>query len=123
TDALQKIMLLSARHIPVESLFILGYLPIEAWFLSRFGKTPGRALLRMEVLLEHNAQKLTYRQALIRSLQVYVIGIGLWLPLVSLFPTTTPRLYLLRNRRTSWDENCGTMVISRPLEGWRIAVL
>lgn len=123
TGVLQKLMLASTSYIPVEALFILGYVPIEAWLLSRFGTTPGRALLRMNIRIAETGELLTYRQALIRSLEVYVKGVGLWLPLLSLFAMSWSRIQLLRHGRTSWDENCGTKVNCQELQPWRLVTL
>lgn len=112
----------SSNYIPIESLLILAYVPVEAWCLSRFGRTPGRALLRLGVI-SMNGNKLTYPQALVRSLQVYVKGVGLWLPLISLLVMSWSRMQLLRYGQTSWDVDCGTVVTSEPPQRWRLVML
>lgn len=123
TESFEWIVWASNRSLPLDTLLMLSYVPLEAWFLSRFGKTPGRLLLRLEVVRDNGDGRLTFKQALVRSVQVYVKGMALWLPLVSLLTMSFARLHLLRNGRTSWDLDCGTVVTSRPMEAWRIAIL
>ncbi|TLD71637.1 RDD family protein [Phragmitibacter flavus] len=121
-SSVQWMMWASQHYIPIESLLILCYVPVEAWCLARFGKTPGRALLRLEVV-SVTGGRLTFQQALVRSVQVYVKGVGLWLPLVSLLVMSWSRVQLLRRGQTSWDVDCGTAVTSEPPQRWRLVLL
>lgn len=89
---------------PLNSVFFLFYALVEAWWLSRGGTTPGKALMRVRVRRLDGTLP-TYRQALIRSLLVFIKGAALWLMPVSLLTMTWARLRLLQNGSTSWDRD------------------
>src|SRR4029079_10665387 len=66
-------------QVLVDPVLLLLYVPMEAWLLSRFGSTPGRALLRVQVRRLDGSLPV-FSQALRRSFQVYLKGLGLGLP-------------------------------------------
>jgi uncharacterized RDD family membrane protein YckC len=113
------------RHIWMDALAILPlllYVPVEAWLLSKFGTTPGRALLRVQVRrldggLPH------FSQALRRSFQVYVKGVALGLPFIYLIAMLWSRMRLLQDGASSWDEANETRVEHGEPEPWRYMVL
>lgn len=122
-DAKEWVELARGKYEPlIGSLVVLAYVPLEAWMLARWGGTPGRTLMRLKVrTLEGHTP--TFQQALARSLQVYVRGVGLWLPLLSLLVMSWARMRLLRKGVTSWDEACMTRVEAEVLERWRYVLL
>ncbi|MFZ4767319.1 MAG: RDD family protein [Roseimicrobium sp.] len=117
--ALQQMMVM---HVPVDAVALLLYVPLEAWMLSRWGTTPGRALLRIRVRrLDDGVPQ--FAQALKRSFQVFVQGMALSLPLLSLFAMAWSRLRLHQKGVTAWDEQNETRVEHGEPEIWRLLAL
>ncbi len=54
---------------------LLVSIPIEAWILSQWGNSPGKALLDIQIL-NPDGNKLDYHQALKRSALVFWFGLG-----------------------------------------------
>jgi uncharacterized RDD family membrane protein YckC len=108
--------------VVVAILSRLLYVPLEAWLLSRFGSTPGRALL-LVLVRRLDGGLPDFRQALRRSFQVYVQGIALQLPYVDLIAMLWARMRLLRHGATPWDEANQTRVEHGEPEPWRYLVL
>ena len=104
------LVLIVEAVIPIwRQQFLLGYLaiswvgmllwiPVEAWALSRFGTTPGKALLRIQIEGELN-----YRRALRRASQVWLEGMGAGLPLVAQVTQFFAYRRLMRSHTTLWD--------------------
>jgi uncharacterized RDD family membrane protein YckC len=109
-------------RIVVGVLALLLYVPIEAWLLTRFGYTPGRALLRIQVRRLDGALP-HFSQALRRSFQVFVKGFAMGLPIIDFIAMLLSRLSLLQRGTTSWDEANETRVEHGEPEPWRYVVL
>lgn len=106
----------------MDTLALLIYVPLEAWLLSRFGSTPGRALLRVQVRrLDGTLPR--FSQALRRSFHVYVKGLALGLPVIYVVAMLWSRITLLHRGATSWDEASETRVEHGEPETWRYVVL
>jgi hypothetical protein len=101
---------------------MLFYVPVEAWCISRYGTTPGKALLRIQVCTLEGGLP-TFRQALVRSFLVYVKGMGLGIYVVPLFTMSYSRVVLMQSGKTSWDRACGTRVEHGEPEMWRFLVV
>jgi uncharacterized RDD family membrane protein YckC len=101
-------------RIPLE--FILGYLVILVWglveaiMLSTWGTTPGKWVFRI-TLRNSNGEKLTFPDALKRSILVLSGGLGLGLPIVFLVTCILSYADFIRKGITYWD-NKGKYVIS-----------
>jgi uncharacterized RDD family membrane protein YckC len=104
-------------HI-ANALALLLYVPLEAWMLTRFGSTPGRALLRVQVRRLDGAFPV-FRQALRRSFQVCIKAMALGLPIISWVTMIWARLRLLQRGATPWDEANETRVEHGEPEPWR----
>ena len=90
--------------------FYLGLLVLFVWvfvesdLLSIWGTTPGKWLLRVE--LKHaNGNRPKFSAALKRSFAVWLKGLGLGLPIVSLFTLAVSYGRLTREGTTSWDKD------------------
>lgn len=103
-------------------VMLLIYVPLEAWLLSSFGSTPGRALLRVQVRRLDGGLPV-YSQALRRSFEVYWKGLALGLPFISLVAMLWARQTLLQRGITPWDETNETRVEHGEPEPWRYLVL
>lgn len=109
-------------HIPPEPLLLLLYVPLEAWMLSKRGSTPGKMLLRIQVRALPGGLP-SFRQALLRSFWMYVKGLALAFPIISLFFMAWWKIRLMQSGTTAWDETAETRVEHGEPEGWRYVVL
>jgi GYF domain 2/RDD family len=94
---------------------------IEAWFLSTWGATPGKALLRVSVR-NADGSVLGYFEALTRSFDVWFRGLGMGLPLVGLIPMVVGYDILTKRGITPWDRSANTQVTHRTIGPVRIIV-
>ena len=101
---------------------VFFFVPVEAWLLSSFGATPGRALLRVQVR-RLDGKLPSFAQALRRSAEVCWKGLALGLPLVNFVTMILSRLALERRGATPWDETNETRVEHGEPEAWRYLVL
>lgn len=95
-------------------IILLAWAFIEPLCLSVFGTTPGKALFRISLRLR-NGQKMDYSTALARSLKVWLRGMGMGLPLVSLVTLIIAHGKLKRGGVTTWDADGGFEVVHRPV--------
>lgn len=122
-ETVEVLMRPGMEQLLFNSLTLLLFAPLEAWFLSQRGTTPGKALLRIQVRSLDGSLP-TYQQALMRSFQVWLKGMGLCLvPVVALIAMAWWRIRLLQKGVTSWDESCLTRVEHGQPERWRMVVL
>jgi uncharacterized RDD family membrane protein YckC len=108
-------------HI-INALALLLYVPLEAWMLARFGSTPGRALLLVQVRRLDGGLPV-FGQALRRSFQVCIKAMALGLPIISLVTMIWARLRLLQRGATPWDEANETRVEHGEPEPWRYLIV
>lgn len=88
---------------------LLLWVFIEAIFLSTWGTTFGKWLLCITVKRE-GSLRISYKQAITRSFEVYVKACGLGLPIVWLVMPIISYINFIRNQATSWDKKCGFIV-------------
>lgn len=87
---------------------------IEAFCISKSGTTPGKWLLKTEVLMNDDT-KLTYTTALYRATWTIGLGAGAYVPIVSLIAQLISYNRLATNQITDWDNAYGCKVIHRTL--------
>ncbi|HSI61865.1 MAG TPA: RDD family protein [Candidatus Saccharimonadia bacterium] len=122
-EAMKQITIFAVRwYIPMEPFILLFYVPVEAWMLSRYGTTPGKSLLRIQVRTLPGALP-TFRQAAHRSFLVCIKGLALGLPFISMLVMLWWKLQLAQARPTPWDETAETRVEHGEPEGWRYMLL
>lgn len=108
----------SALNIPDNALGILlmlAYVFVEPIMLCSWGTTPGKALFKIR-LRRQNGTKLSYLEALSRSVSVLIKGLGLGIPLVSLFTLLNSYNHLTKEGITSWDRD-GSFSVSHQVIG------
>jgi uncharacterized RDD family membrane protein YckC len=89
---------------------------LEGILISRFGYTFGKWLLQIEVT-DVYGQRLGLQQSLRRSFDVLLRGLGLGLPLVSVFTQLMSLRLLMSTGKTLWDRDGHTVVShSSPLD-------
>lgn len=86
---------------------------LEGLLFGWLGTTPGKWLLGVQVRTV-DAQRPTLRQYLRRQLDVYVFGIGGWLPVVNLLTNAHQHSRVKRGQPTGYDEG-KFVVTARPL--------
>lgn len=118
--------LLAPGQIPeanqVLSLVSLAFfMLLEPWVITRYGTTPGKKLLNIRVLTR-DGEKPSLRQAYKRSLMIWVFGLGLGLPLVSLVAMIFSYFRLIKTGTLWWDEQAETRVIHGEVSSTRITL-
>jgi hypothetical protein len=93
-----------------ESDVVLGmgimvlWMPVEIFSLALFGRTPGKWLLNIKVL-SVNGGKMTPGEAINRSVGVWVVGLGIGFPIISLITVIASYNKLTREKTTAWDKD------------------
>jgi len=115
-------------RIQLSTNFLLGmifpvvWLFVEPVFLSQWGATPGKALLRTRVI-HHNGALLTYGEALRRSVNVWLRGEALFIPVVLLVANIIAYKRLTKSGITTWDKAGSFLVQHSRIGTSRIIVL
>jgi hypothetical protein len=65
----------------------------------------------------------SFTVAINRAMRVWVQGLGVGIPLVSMITVLLAYTGLRALNATSWDEAGGTQVLHRPLGPWRIVLI
>lgn len=83
---------------------------IETAFLSTFGKTPGKYLFGITVT-DAQGNKPNQSTAFIRSINVWVLGMGMGLPIIYIVTLYMGYNRLKKNGTTPWDQKAQSIVI------------
>jgi membrane protease YdiL (CAAX protease family) len=94
---------------------------VEAVFLSSWGTTFGKWLLKVK-LRDNEDKKLTFPVALQRSFLVWLKGLGIGFPIVSLFTLISAYSELTKKGITTWDRDCHLIVSHQTIGIIRTAV-
>jgi hypothetical protein len=105
-----------------EVFLIFIYVFVEPVMLCSWGTTPGKELLRIR-LRRQNGTKLSYSQALSRSFSVWIKGLGLGIPLVSLFTLVSSYNHLTKKGVTTWDRDGNFSVSHRVISPVRGTII
>ncbi len=115
--------LMELSDVVVGIITMAVWIPIEPLFLSRWGATPGKALFRIRVLALETGRKLSYSEALNRSVNVWFRGTGLGLPVVSLVTEIVAYQRLTSQGVTSWDSDSNSVVTHADLGIVRVLLI
>jgi len=102
----------------IIALFL--YVFVEPVMLEKWGATPFKALLNVRVR-KMDGRRLSYPETLRRMLKIWVIGLGLGLPLISLITNAMCYDRLKKKSITSWDEDDNLAVSHQTINFWRYA--
>lgn len=91
---------------------------LEAFFLSIFGSTPGKFLFSIKIL-DKNGNKPSFSLGLQRAFEVWVKGLCLGIPIVSIFTMIASQRKLLNEGVTSWDKSYQTKVIHKKIAAYK----
>jgi len=107
--------LMMSITIRISTNFLVGmilpviWLFIEPVFLSKWGATPGKLLLRTRVT-KQNGELLSYGEALSRSVNVWLKGEALYIPVVILVANIVAYKRLTKHGITTWDKSGSFLV-------------
>lgn len=94
---------------------------VESVFLSTLGTTFGKWLLKVKVR-DNEGRKLTFPVALKRSFLVWLKGLGIGFPIISLLTLISSHSDLTKRGGTSWDKDCHSIVTHQKIGIVRTAV-
>lgn len=97
------------------------WLFVEALIISLTATTPGKWLFNIYVLDKYG-NRLNYKTSLRRSFLVFYRGLGLGIPLITIFTLMKAYGNLTTNVFTSWDIDCGTVAISKKVGASKVIV-
>jgi len=109
------------REIALGMVAIGLWIFVEAAFLASWGATPGRWILGTSVR-DSSGRLLSFSVALRRSFSVWVSGVALGLPLVSIFTYLRGYRMLEEDGTTHWDRSGGLTVRHERIRPLRIAL-
>ncbi len=89
--------------------FLGLWVPIEAFFLSTLGSTPGKILFQVKVR-NANGSRLSFKQAIARTFKVFYRGEALRVPIICNITHFIGYKRLSNNAITSWDKDGGFVV-------------
>lgn len=101
--------LLDAPNIFIGMLIFFIWVFVEACLLSAWGTTPGKWLLKTTVR-DSTGKKLPFSKALNRSFSVWLRGLGIGFPIVSLITLIVAHEKLTKKGVTTWDWEGGFVV-------------
>jgi uncharacterized RDD family membrane protein YckC len=96
------------------AVFPAAFVVIEAAMLYGFGATPGKALFGV-IVRDQDGAVLSFGRALHRSFRVFVQGIGMGLPILSLCTVLSAYFSLHDGGVTAWDRAGRFSVTHRPI--------
>jgi uncharacterized RDD family membrane protein YckC len=113
-------------NLALPILVLLGLCFVEPLFLSFWGTTPGKGLLKIRVR-RADGGFLSYRQAFERSIYVWIRGLGMGLPFVGMITQFLAYRDLMTTGSTAWDRmgafRVEHAVIGRQRAGLIIAIM
>jgi uncharacterized RDD family membrane protein YckC len=98
-------------------IILFVWIIVESIFLSTFGATFGKWLLKINLSKKSNNKKLSFMESLNRSIKVWLKGLGAGLPIVTLFTQITAYNTLTSKGETSWDKE-GNILITHDKIGF-----
>ena len=108
---------------PFENFIPFEYfvwIPFEALLLATWGTTPGKYLLKTKLKHLGRKPKLSFTEALRRSVSVWFRGLGMGIPFLNVFCLFTAYQKLKIFKTTSWDRDARTTMTHYPIAKWRL---
>ena len=88
------------------------WIPVEVLFVAVFATTPAKWIFGISVR-RADGNNLSLVESFVRSIRVWVQGMGGGLPLVVLITNYFSYRRLVENGSTSWDQSVGVLVVHR----------
>jgi uncharacterized RDD family membrane protein YckC len=102
-------------------LLVLCTLLYEAVLIGRFGTTPGKRLLGLRVRTDAGESP-GFAAAGKRTALVLVLGLGLFIPILTAITRAIAYVRFVERGRAPWDAAAGLQVEKRPVAAWRWAI-
>ena len=96
---------------PGHPFFWLPFVFIESYLISQGGSTPGKTLMGIRVLCLGNGACPNFRRAFLRSLLVFLFGMGLCMPPLSLIMPLVALFSVRARGITLWDARSNTLPV------------
>lgn len=112
---------ISTSVLGLTSLLI-GWLVIEAAFLSRCGTTPGKWLFKINILKKDGGRP-DFSEAMWRGFDVYFRGLGLGIPVLNPLTMLLAFNHLNKSGETVWDRDGDYTLRHGPLSRGRVVVI
>lgn len=115
---------ISLHKLTMAVFYFLGlflWIFIESVFLSSWGTTLGKWLLKVKVR-DNKGKRLTFLIALKRSFLVWLKGMGIGLPIVNLITLIFAYGELRHEGTTTWDRDCHSIVTHEKIGNIRAAI-
>lgn len=97
------------NNLALGMVAVFVWVPVEALFLSTWGFTPGKRLLKVRVT-DENGSLLDFQRALKRSSLVWFAGVGIGIPIVNLVTAWFQYDKLTKTGKATYDHNEGFSV-------------
>lgn len=91
--------------------YVVVWVLLESVFLSLWGTTPGKSLLKIRVEREGGGNP-DFLSAFHRSVRVWLFGIGAGAPKIWAMTFLLSWFQLQRDKQTGWDKAAGTVCVS-----------
>jgi uncharacterized RDD family membrane protein YckC len=118
---------LIAEHAVLLNLLIIpGALLIDSLVYTAFGTTPGKAVAGIRVVDDRSDQRLTFRVYFKRNFEVYIFGLGLGIPIISLITLIVSYGRIAHGELSTWDLSAESRVIARStswVRTWIVATI
>lgn len=102
--------------------FILAWVFVEALLLSTLGTTPGKWLFRTR-LIPPEGRKPDLSTAMARSFRVWILGLGMGLPIVHIVAMSMSYNKLKREGTTTWDRAGDWAVVHGVIGPFRVLII
>jgi hypothetical protein len=110
------------NNFGAQILSCVALVPVEVTFIGVFGTTIGKALYAIRIE-RNDAAPLNFSESFSRALSVYVRGLCLGIPLLSLFTAYSSYEELKKTGSTRWDKKLKCKVETGQLGAARITLL
>jgi len=111
----------SMPKIVFSAIFLFLLIIIEILVFHHWGTTAGKKLLKIHIS-KNNETTISYYEATLRTIKVWVFGLGLGIPLISLFTQISAFNKLSSNGITSWDKEGEFTIRHDDVDTWRIVL-
>lgn len=109
-------------NLSATLIVLAAWLLAEAFLLTMFGTTPGKALMNIQ-LSRADGHTLNLHQAFARSFRVWFFGMGAGLPIANLVMMALAYRRLVRDGVASWDREGGLVITHGRLGPGRVVAI
>ncbi len=102
-------------------LYVVFLILIEPMVLSHWQTTPGKSLLHIKINKSDDS-RVSYSDALLRTVRVWFKGLAFGIPIISLFTQINAYGNLTDKGITSWDRDGELNVTHESVATWRIVL-